>query len=321
MFTRKSTIGTRLYREIDPSVSPEMQRFWSVMADLLKVSLPIGDRGGLNPAPLVLSVPAKKLWVEFHNYIEVKLNKGEVLSDIQAFGSKAAEHVLRLSGILTCVSDLNAIEISADTMANATTLMNYFVEETLRLAQGVIPNPRSSWPNDSDYGYTRTSFRSFTSKKFTSAGPTHSGMLPKQSRPLNCYRNTMVETDWSQETLTGQCGPRHGMWSMFDYSPFDAASVLSRIRNETSQKSSNSSGSSNPDAEEGTTSTGSASTPLEFPKDRSGWTARTLREAVESGQVVVSGPIRLTTVYWSSTPFTIKRDAQSLAEARCVHPR
>ena len=54
---------------------------------------------------------------------------------------KAAEHAARIAGVLTILREVDAAEVQADEMSNATRLIDWYLGETLRLAAASMTDP------------------------------------------------------------------------------------------------------------------------------------------------------------------------------------
>jgi hypothetical protein len=130
-----STIGQRTYQEVDLSHDPDVLAYNATLKTLLDAPLPVrtGTRNELNPRTLPLTPTAKKVWIELHNAVEKRLGSGEMYAPIRAFGSKAAEHALRIAGVLTIVENVAAIHVDLDAMEQGAVLVKYYLDEWLRL--------------------------------------------------------------------------------------------------------------------------------------------------------------------------------------------
>ncbi len=130
----ESLAGRRLYVEGNPADTPEIRAYTGRLLDLLEAPLPIrdGTRNEFARRTLPLSPAARRRWIKFHDAVETKI-AGE-FAPIKAFAAKAAEHVLRLAGVLTLVEDLQAAEIDEPTLQRAIILGEFYLGETLRLA-------------------------------------------------------------------------------------------------------------------------------------------------------------------------------------------
>jgi hypothetical protein len=81
-------------------------------------------------------------WITFHDHIEKQLGPRASLAPIKAFAAKAAEHAARIAGVLTIVEEIYAKEIGFEAMRGALTLMDWYINEALRIEQGGIIDPK-----------------------------------------------------------------------------------------------------------------------------------------------------------------------------------
>jgi hypothetical protein len=138
----ESTIGSRPYREADLRGHPAFKQYFARQSALLEAPLPLrpGHLDELEPRQLVLAEPvAKRLWVHFHNHVEQQLGDGKELAGVRGFGAKAAEHALRLAGVLATIGDCRTLEhrhIEAGIL-----LTEYYLAEALRLFQMAGEDP------------------------------------------------------------------------------------------------------------------------------------------------------------------------------------
>ena len=139
-----STIGTREYNDKNVHARLGMAKYSSRMAELFRHPLPMrdGKKNELEPRSLRLAPGAKKLYQEFHNHIERLCRLDGELSSIKGLAAKAAEHSLRLAGILTLVDDIEAQEIAELHISRGTRLMEYYLSEALRLFDSATDNPK-----------------------------------------------------------------------------------------------------------------------------------------------------------------------------------
>ena len=144
----ESTAGTRQYEGIDLSADPELAKFWTRIRRCLgsHVVLAEGTKNELRPKAITLSTEAKAQWISFHNAIELQLHGRGKYVTIRAFASKAAEHAIRLAAVLTLIEDPDSCKIPAEKLHSATELVDYYLEENLRLS-----GMGSSSPLDATY--------------------------------------------------------------------------------------------------------------------------------------------------------------------------
>ncbi|MDC3304214.1 YfjI family protein [Amylibacter sp.] len=133
-----STIGTRFYsnsRIDDFSVAAFGLRLRTILQTPMKMDEKTRE---LQPKTLRLSDEARALLIQFSDNIEAKQVKNGSLSDITGTASKCAEQAARISGVLTLWSDLDATEVTAETMKDAISLAQFYLSEALRLADEAV---------------------------------------------------------------------------------------------------------------------------------------------------------------------------------------
>ena len=131
-----SLAGTRLHDPTrpQPDDDPRVRRFWHAIGELL--AAPANeDRevGGLNPPCLALTPEARSLLVKAYDEIERGQARDGVLEGVREWASKAAEHACRIAGVLTLTSDPMAHAVTAETMAGALALTQFYLSEYIRL--------------------------------------------------------------------------------------------------------------------------------------------------------------------------------------------
>lgn len=137
----ESTAGSRAYVEGNVEDTPEIRAYTGRLLDRLEAPLPIrtDTRNELEPRALPLAPAARRLWITFHDAVECEI-VGE-FAPIKAFASKAAEHVLRLAGVLRLIDDTDAAEIDDATLRRAIMLGEFYLAEALRLAGSAQADP------------------------------------------------------------------------------------------------------------------------------------------------------------------------------------
>ena len=128
--------GTRLYRPSDPASDPTLTAWWSfTQAEMLRPYNIDPDTGGLLLRDLVLTPPAREIWIKAHDHIERESGPRGEYAEIRPFALKAAEHLLRLAGILTYAEDPERTDIRASALSNAVTLVDQYLDEALRMIE------------------------------------------------------------------------------------------------------------------------------------------------------------------------------------------
>jgi Protein of unknown function (DUF3987) len=131
-----SLVGQRPWKEPQASDRESLAKYSAAILDLLckPISLKPGTRNELQLPVLKLSVEARRLWINFSNHIEHEIGPGKSLVSIRPFAAKAAEHAARIAAVITMVENPNATEINQEQLAAAIEIVNYYLEEALRLA-------------------------------------------------------------------------------------------------------------------------------------------------------------------------------------------
>lgn len=133
----ESMVGKRTYVNSNPRKLPGVQAFGEHCKVLLSLPYPSAPppapKNQLNPASIPLSREGHRLYVEFHDSREKRFGKFEDYHGIRRFGSKAAEHVLRVAGVMALFEDSSTKEISTDHIKRAIIIIDYYLGERLRL--------------------------------------------------------------------------------------------------------------------------------------------------------------------------------------------
>jgi len=139
--------GTRTYKPVDVRRTPEMQAYYDQVDHNLGLPLPlrIDERTGqrlneLEPRSIHLSTRAKQLWVQAYEDIERESGQGKAFESIRGFAGKAGAHILRLAGIMCLFETPSISEVTEAYIQRATTLMEYYLNERLRITTLAEPN-------------------------------------------------------------------------------------------------------------------------------------------------------------------------------------
>jgi hypothetical protein len=126
-------VGQRLYKAVDLSRDPKVQRYQQRIAALMQKPWSRHKDGGLNPAALELSPRAREAWVAIHDTIECESGEFGELVNVQAAAGKAAANVLRMAGVMAVVEESTVLEEMH--IQRASTLMDYYLAENQRLTE------------------------------------------------------------------------------------------------------------------------------------------------------------------------------------------
>ena len=125
-----SLMGTRFYEEPKP-INQCMLSFSNRIIQLLETPRNY-EYEYLKPQVLTLSPEAKELWIAFYNQIERELV--HELESIKAWGAKCADNASRLASQFHAFKG-KGLEIDSDSMISAIKVLEYFLNEQLRLEQ------------------------------------------------------------------------------------------------------------------------------------------------------------------------------------------
>ena len=144
----ESTCGSRLIvrdeeaRQKRLKADAHLEEYGKRLKALLETPLPLVDpeTQELDPRLLKLSDDARAQLEAFYNATEVQLGNGGTYENISGTVSKAAEQAARISGVLTLYDNPDATMISGANMSSALSLMQFYLDEAIRLLDtGKIP--------------------------------------------------------------------------------------------------------------------------------------------------------------------------------------
>ena len=134
-----SIAGSRQYREPSAEDDAVIRTYGARLLSILEAPWPLDagkNNNELNPPVLVMSDDAVTVWRAFYDHVERQSGPSERSCRLRDFASKAAEHAARIAGVLTVVANLHAASIAAEEMQAAVALMDWYVNEALRLQSG-----------------------------------------------------------------------------------------------------------------------------------------------------------------------------------------
>lgn len=139
----ETTVGSRPYRAVNPYDTPEIKRYHARMLDILETPYPLaeGKRNELAPRALTLTPNAKALWIQFHDFCDAKAGAGGKLETIRGLANKAAEHALRMAGVLTLVDNMGSGQIDIGYMEAGIHLADFYLTEALRFTEAGACDP------------------------------------------------------------------------------------------------------------------------------------------------------------------------------------
>ncbi|AQY68533.1 YfjI family protein [Pseudomonas veronii] len=128
-----SLAGQRSYQAIDLSKDPAIKRYHHRLSALFYQPWSLSADGALRLSPLSLSPLARRRWIDLHDAIEAQLGEFGELASVRPSGSKAADNLLRVAGILAVVEESSVVEV--DHIQRASSLVGYYLTEIQRLTE------------------------------------------------------------------------------------------------------------------------------------------------------------------------------------------
>ena len=128
-----SLAGQRSYQAVDLSKDAALKRYHHRLSALFYQPWSLSADGALRLSPLTLSPLARRRWIDLHDAIEAQLGEFGELASVRPSGSKAADNLLRVAGILAVVEERSAVEV--DHIQRASALVGYYLTEIQRLTE------------------------------------------------------------------------------------------------------------------------------------------------------------------------------------------
>ncbi len=157
-----SAIGTRTRRGYDLASDTAVTSFTARLGGIMETPKPTeeGKPQQVSPVRLPLSREAKDLLWRFYEAVETAQASGGRLENVRAYASKAPEQAARIAGVLTLWADLDAPQVTPETMGCGITLAQFYLDEANRLADAGLVSEEAaraeklrdwlldSWPHD-----------------------------------------------------------------------------------------------------------------------------------------------------------------------------
>ncbi|SDO09979.1 Protein of unknown function [Pseudomonas arsenicoxydans] len=128
-----SLAGQRSYQAVDLSKDAALQRYHHRLSALFRQPWSLSADGALQLSPLTLTPLARRRWIDLHDAIEAQLGEFGELASVRSSGSKAADNLLRVAGILAVVEESGVVEV--DHIQRASALVGYYLTEIQRLTE------------------------------------------------------------------------------------------------------------------------------------------------------------------------------------------
>lgn len=138
-----TTAGTRLYQARSVADEPAMLVYAARMSEILRRPLPTKPDAGAELAPraLGLTPQAKAAWRVAYDSYERELRPGGTFAAMRAWGSKAADQVLRIAGALAMVESPDAVDITAEQVERAAALTRWYLDDMRRVLESATVPP------------------------------------------------------------------------------------------------------------------------------------------------------------------------------------
>lgn len=128
-----SLAGQRSYQAVDLSKDAALKRYYHRLSALFYQPWSLSADGALQLSKLSLSPLARRRWIDLHDAIEAQLGEFGELASVRPSGSKAADNLLRVAGILAVVEESSVVEV--DHIQRASALVGYYLTEIQRLTE------------------------------------------------------------------------------------------------------------------------------------------------------------------------------------------
>ncbi|MEW5715379.1 YfjI family protein [Pseudomonas sp. SB113] len=128
-----SLAGQRSYQAVDLSKDAALKRYHHRLSALFYQPWSLSADGALQLSKLSLSPLARRRWIDLHDAIEAQLGEFGELASVRPSGSKAADNLLRVAGILAVVEESSVVEV--DHIQRASALVGYYLNEIQRLTE------------------------------------------------------------------------------------------------------------------------------------------------------------------------------------------
>ncbi len=128
-----SLAGQRSYQAVDLSKDAALKRYHHRLSALFYQPWSLFADGALQLSKLSLSPLARRRWIDLHDAIEAQLGEFGELASVRPSGSKAADNLLRVAGILAVVEESSVVEV--DHIQRASALVGYYLNEIQRLTE------------------------------------------------------------------------------------------------------------------------------------------------------------------------------------------
>jgi len=190
-----SLAGTRLHDPDRPRSDDLRIRAYEAAVTRLLWESPVLDAetgDGIRPRTIKLSFEAKRLLVAAYDQMERAQGPGGPLAPVREWASKAAEHACRVAAVITLVTDPHAGEVSAEAMQGAIALVEFYLNEYIRLVDGFSPSPEVDVAQKLLEWLRDKRLRTTTVRHITQYGPSSARVAETARRALRM----LADHDW-----------------------------------------------------------------------------------------------------------------------------
>lgn len=146
-----SIAGTRLKdkSKLEPAwVADDIAEYHEALATIIRSPLPADITNPINGLTgrrvATFTAEAEGLFWDFYNHVEVQQCKGGPLERIRGFAGKAVEQASRLAAVIHVFEyGLKDLAITGPDMLKAISLMGFYIDEALRLADADADDPQT----------------------------------------------------------------------------------------------------------------------------------------------------------------------------------
>jgi len=126
--------GERPWKEADELSDLALEKYNVRLYRLLKEPLPMDpDTRELDPRRLTLSDDARRLFIQWHDAVELELRAEGGFADIIGFAAKLPEHAVRIAAVMAFFESSSTTEISGAALSAGIKIARFHAAEALRI--------------------------------------------------------------------------------------------------------------------------------------------------------------------------------------------
>ncbi len=138
-----STTGTRLKHKVKDESFLALDKFTSVISDILTIPLPTkhGFKNELRPRVILFNQDAAELFYSFSDHIEERMGAGKDLESIKGLANKLPEHASRIAATLALIENINTEKLELKYLMQGINISSYYANEALRIFDEGMADP------------------------------------------------------------------------------------------------------------------------------------------------------------------------------------